>query len=140
MQVNKLNKAYIEDKIDEFIGILSGIPNEYWQSEHFLYELKDKWKYSIVLEDQGKIIGYIIASNKIHSIHIHKFMVERNYRSKGIGLLLLEQFENNCQQNNVEVITLKVDRNNERAIKFYLKNRFEINNDNAELFTMSKNL
>lgn len=141
MKIRKLNKVYLEEKIEAFIDLIKDVPNEYWEGKHFLIELNDKWKYSLVVENESEILGYIIASNKIKSIHIHKFMVKHTHRSLGIGRLLLNEYEANCLLNGHNLITLKVYKKNERAICFYLDKGFNIENDSDnDLYTMSKNL
>lgn len=131
MKICKLKKSYLESYIEEFKEILRDIPYEYWEEEHFLKELNDKWNYSLVAQDSQSVIGYIIASNKIDSIHIHKFMVGMNWRSQGVGLELLQNFENLCLSKSKSLITLKVYITNEKGIKFYLRNGFRVD-ENCE--------
>ncbi len=141
MEICRLKKVFLESNLGEFRKILKDIPYEYWGEEHFLMELNEKWKYSLVAQKDQKVMGYIIASNKIESIHIHKFMVSISSRSQGMGLELLKKFEEICLKYGNFLITLKVYKKNGRAINFYLKNGFKLeNNCNNELLMMSKNI
>ncbi len=140
MNSKTLEKEILKKRIIEFISIIKDVPKEYWEEEHFLYDLNEKWKYSLFTEEKNKIKGFVIASKKPQSIHIHKFMVQNSERSKGIGLMLLNDFELKCLSNNDNLITLKVYKDNGRAVVFYLKNGFEIINCKKDLLLLQKRL
>jgi ribosomal protein S18 acetylase RimI-like enzyme len=124
----------------EFLRNNLNIPHEYWGEDHFLMELPGKWDYSIAAIDHGKIIGYLIASDKTEKIHIHKFMVGPQFQSQGIGKALLKEIINISLNNNKLSITLKVYTDNQRAIKFYLEKGFNIIQSNGELHSMRLDL
>jgi ribosomal protein S18 acetylase RimI-like enzyme len=125
-KIKPLDKKFLETNIDGFTGILKGIEHEYWERQHFLLDLPAKWVYSLVaLDASGKIIGYVIASKKDSHIHIHKFMIEKTVRCLGLGRELLAYLCNKCIDGNIEAISLKVYKDNTRAIKFYEKYGFK---------------
>ena len=126
-KIKVLSREFLKQHIKEFISIAADIPLEAWKEENYLYELEGKWKYSvIVVNEKQSVIGFIIASDKIETIHIHKFAVHPQYRSKGIGLLLLNYFEKNIKTNSKrKLISLYVDSENKGAIRFYEKSGFQ---------------
>lgn len=71
---------------------------------------------------ENRLIGYLIASKKKCSYHIHKLMIEKEHRSMGIGRKLIEQFRTSLP--NGSNITLKVSENNQKAIDFYKRHGF----------------
>ena len=94
----KLTKDYLVKNINDFINILKEIPNEYWSENNFILDLPGKWDYSICITNKSnKLIGYIIASEKNDCVHIHKFMVNENYRNKKIGKTLLDSLISICK-------------------------------------------
>jgi ribosomal protein S18 acetylase RimI-like enzyme len=134
-----INKDYMGKYVDEFVSIIKNVPNEYWSKEHFLRDLNGKWDYSIGMRNSGILVAFIIASIKDDNIHIHKFMVKEGFRSMGFGKLILDTFIEIVSQ-SFNSITLKVYKENSRAIDFYKSNAFFILSDNNELIYMKRSL
>ena len=135
-----IDKNFMQKHLSEFVSILKNVPNEYWSDDNFLLDLEGKWEYSIGIQSDNILIAFIIASVKTESIHIHKFMVHEDYRSKGIGKILLDYFvDMTCK--NFNSITLKVYKDNQRAIDFYKANAFKkINSEHENLLEMIRRL
>jgi ribosomal protein S18 acetylase RimI-like enzyme len=145
--IKKLNKEYLQTNISAFIDILKDEPYEYWNEDNFLFYLPEKFELSYTLELDGVIAAYIISSLKDGKIaYIHKFMTKKDYRSLGLGKLILSVYEMNCFRNGLAQIQLSVVKLNYKAINFYKKNGFSIIserhdiNNNIELTIMNKNL
>ena len=130
MKQIKITKEYMLENLEQFKGIIKDVPNEYWTDKHFLLDLPGKWDWSITMEHEDKLIGFVIASSaRAGRVHIHKFMVAKEYRSRGIGNVLLMYYMGFR-------VTLKVHKSNDRAIRFYLRNAFVINEDLGEMWGM----
>lgn len=142
MCVQKLEKNFLKKHIDEFINIIKNEPHEDWQEEHFLLELPGKWHFSmVVLGPQKEILGFMIVSQKENDrVHIHKFMVKKNWRGKGIGSLLLSELYKKCKQHGIKRMSLKVYRDNPRAINFYRRYGFSIFKVTTQKFEMMVNI
>lgn len=141
MNIRILKKDFLKENIESFIQIISDTENEYWDESHFLIDLPLKWESSMYAEIDNKITGFIIASKKTDAFHIHKFFVHPDFRSKKIGLHLLEKFQDEISEIHLcRTITLKVYKNNVKAIRFYLKNNFAVQNETDELLLLKKNL
>lgn len=141
MNIKSLKKDFLKENLDSFIQIISDTENEYWDESNFLADLPLKWESSLYAEFDNKIAGFIIASKKSEAFHIHKFFVHPDFRSKKIGLQLLEKFQNEISENHLcSTITLKVYKNNLKAINFYLKNNFTVQNETGELLLLKKEL
>lgn len=144
--IDNLSRQVLESRVGEFVEILSGEPDEYWKEEHFRSELPEKFDLSVVAFSNNLVVGYIIASNKGGSAHIHKFMVQKNFRSKSVGLKMLSFFEKILYQRGYSSVELTVKEKNERAIRFYQSNSFTTvgkrtdSYDCSVLIIMSKNI
>ena len=99
-----------------------------WNSESFLYDLKDKFELSQLVFKDSNLIGYAILSRKETTIHIHKFVIKSEFSSKGYGKMLMIKLQESLIN---EKLSLKVEKSNLNAIIFYLKKKF--------IFTMSMN-
>ncbi len=142
--ISILTKDQLETRVAEFIDILADEPNEYWQEEHFKLPQESKFDLSIVAVTGSVIAGYIIASLKGDGPYIHKFFVRKEYRSKLIGEKMLRFFEKNIIRKGFKSVSLTVREDNTGAIKFYLRNKFEVSgtrkagNDKSNLLIMKK--
>lgn len=59
-------------------------------------------------------------------------------QGKGYGSLMLKEFEVMARQANVDLIQLSVKRSNNIAIQTYLKNNWEVANNNGDSILMQK--
>ena len=74
----------------------------------------------------NKIIGFISYSIIYERAELNYIVVDEKYRRKGIAQKLLDFALDDLKNNMVENFSLEVNVNNKVAIKFYLKNGFEI--------------
>jgi ribosomal protein S18 acetylase RimI-like enzyme len=139
IKIFSITKEYLNQNIIHFINILADVEHEYWQEDEFKIDLECKWQYSIVMEIENIIVGYIIASKKNDRIHVHKFMIHPEFRNKKYGLLLLEAFIKNVK-GHFCTISLKVYKDNIKAIIFYKKNGFITEYEKNDLFQLRKDI
>lgn len=139
--IKKIDKKYLIAHLGEFLEIVKDIPNEYWTKENFLSELPGKWDFSFYVSNSfEKLIGYIIVSDKIRCVHIHKLMVHHDFRGKNIGHELLSFLESHLKTANKSHLSLKVSTSNLKAIKFYVREGFNIVNNGELYLEMEKDL
>ena len=74
----------------------------------------------------NNIIGFISYSVIYERAELNYIVTDEQYRRKGIGQKLLDYAIEDLKNNMVENFSLEVNVNNKVAIKFYLKNKFEI--------------
>ncbi len=87
----------------------------------------------LVAEDGGKIIAYVAGGvgraesyrNIKYICELGSIWVEDEYRSKGVGKRLVEEFEKWCREKKVFRLRVNASASNERAIEFYRKAGFE---------------
>ena len=84
-----------------------------------------------VAEVEGKIVGmalyYMTFSTwRGHMLYLEDFCVTEKYRSKGIGQKLFDAYINEAKDRGCKMVKWEVLDWNERAIKFYKRNKATI--------------
>lgn len=105
-----------------FLEIAEDIPGEYWAAENFKLPLPEKWELSLVLMSNGLPVGYAIASRKSErDVHLHHFMVHRDWRGNACGGMMLQELEKRAKASGAERLTLKVMTDSDGAKQFYAR-------------------
>ena len=126
MNIINLTRDFIKNNFDQFKEVTSvcKYENVYpWTIENYLYELPNKWLYSIgLLSENNILLGFIIASEKIvNNVHIHKFYTRPEYRNQKIGSRLFIHLYNKAKNNQIKALSIAVYQNNKIAYDFYKK-------------------
>lgn len=128
--LQNLNDELFQDnsKYDPDINI------DWAQSEaghkYFSKAVNDKNTICLIVEDNGKPIGYIAASpieidyRLSRYIEINNMGVSPAFRSKGIGSELIEECMRIAKQRGFDRIYVNAYSDNIKAIKFYERNGF----------------
>jgi GNAT superfamily N-acetyltransferase len=135
-----IDRDFLKSNVPGFLFLDMGFPGGSWTEENFLVELPDKWRFSLALIIGGKMAGFIIASKKADAIHIHRFAIAAEFRLKGLGAWLLNEFEHRCKQQKEYVVSLKAAIDNVQAIKFYKKHGFMETDTSGNNILMKKKL
>ncbi len=99
--------------------------------KYFAELLSNKDAYKIIAEDEGKAIGYLAAAQKHIDYRNSKYLEIENmgvipeYRSNGIGKLLIDECVTWAKENGYQKIFVNTYIANEKAISFYKKNGFD---------------
>jgi len=81
----------------------------------------------LVAEELKRIIGFIVGLEAFPgTLKILMLAVKKEYRKQGIGSALLNNFFEVALAQNIKYMELEVRRDNNQAIRFYQKQRFEI--------------
>ena len=80
---------------------------------------------SIVAEQGGKVIGYILATDVAGEAEIQRIAVDFRYRCRGVGSKLMEHYISNCRHLATDCIHLEVRASNTAAISLYTRYGFE---------------
>lgn len=98
--------------------------------EIYKLKLNDENSYYIVAIEDNKIVGVLTSELqvKLHRTKKQSFIdyliVDKDYRSKGIGKALLQNAVDYAKYNDCEVIELTSYIKNENAHRFYENNNF----------------
>jgi ribosomal protein S18 acetylase RimI-like enzyme len=103
------------------------LPIYYTLLEHVLYTMSTT-NLVLVAENKNKeIVGYLIGEYKKNNFHIGSIGTSKKHRSKGIGKMFIDYLINNHNEyNKYTDITLNVHDLNDKGIRFYKKNKFNI--------------
>jgi len=106
------------------------IDENYWQSN---YEQVNRMmpEATIYVYEEESIKGFVGLSGN----YIAGLFVEANSQSKGIGKALLDYIKGLNEQ-----LLLHVYKKNKRAVRFYLREAFVIENEQTDIHTKEKEL
>ena len=100
----------------------------------FSSEAKDRYldaiqnEYVILAEMDKRPVGFLIGSiiepkassaRQIKQAYLKNVYVDEDFRKNGIGKMLIEDFKEYCQNNNVKQLNVSVLAANETAVGFY---------------------
>lgn len=126
-RVYPLTLILLQEITPHLLDIDTDTLGEPWAAQNFSYELPGKWNFSFYSEiDVKRISGFLIASRKDNSVHIHRLAVAKALRARGIGKKLVETVIDKTREARLNRITLKVSKSNIAAISFYKKLGFSI--------------
>ena len=131
-----LTKDLLELNLDDLIFIDNqafGI--DAWGKDNFRYQLPLKYDLSFLVKMDSKLIAYCINSKKEEDCYIHRIVIKKDYKAKGLGGEMINYIQN---QLNQKKISLKVNVNNIFAINFYFKMNFKIDSILNEYYTMKR--
>ena len=100
-----------------------------WKESDIEYELSgNPVNRFLVLEIDNKVVGFNDFMITFNSATISQIAVNKGYRRKGFGTILLKEMEKCFPKEGEEVVenvTLEVRASNKPAIKLYEKNGYE---------------
>lgn len=124
--MSTLIRDMTEEDIEQVMEIERKTFSTPWSKESFKMEItKNILAKYIVAEIDKKIVGYGGIWIIIDEGHITNIAVDKNYRGKGIGKLLIEGLIDVCREKNAKAITLEVRQSNEIAKSLYKQYGFK---------------
>lgn len=105
------------------------IPSQYWHDQYEMVKEEISKVEVYVYEDNNKILGFV----GLNEDYLAGIFICQNVQSKGIGKQLIDFVKGMKEQ-----INLSVYQKNERAIKFYLREGFDIQSENVDHYTNEK--
>ncbi|MEN9523765.1 MAG: hypothetical protein RL065_2142 [Bacteroidota bacterium] len=98
--------------------------NKMYSAESLAEQMKNGHQF-IILKISGLAVGFVSVSKKSErNYFINKLYVDTTQHRKGLGKLLLDKIESDYK--DAESFSLTVNRQNFKAINFYFKNGFVI--------------
>lgn len=99
----------------------------------FKDSITDTEKFCQVVEDRGKVIGYLLggltkrssAYKKYRYAVLTNIIVAEKYRGKNIGRKVLQEYKNWCKKKKIDYLDVVAFSGNRKAIEFYRKNGFK---------------
>ena len=127
------------------VSLGADLPWDYWTIENLLVDRPQKWRLSMLATVDDNPVGYLIASYREGSVHIHHNIVGQKWRGMGIGRKLMNHLSKNAYALGANNITFKIHRNNHGAINLFQslgyafmdKQNEQSGSDQSELLWMS---
>jgi ribosomal-protein-alanine N-acetyltransferase len=105
-----------------------------WPITNFRYIL-DKAPELFLVAEEEKLVGYIVGeireliisgiSHRSKAGHVLNIAVEREWRERGVGSLLLDEIETRFKERDAQQVTLEVRESNTTARTFYINRGYE---------------
>jgi ribosomal-protein-alanine N-acetyltransferase len=95
-----------------------------WSTNFFLQELQVACARSILVEIDGRIVGYVLFWLLPGAIDIHNIAVHVDYRRRGIARSLLDKVASEARRQSALRVMLEVRRSNLPAQKLYVSAGF----------------
>ena len=111
-----------EEDLAEILAIESMSFARPWSRNAFKKELTKEYSESLVVVNNGSIVGYSIVWIIVDEIHIANIAVHPGWRRRGIGAMLLEHILEGRE--GFSSVTLEVRRSNLAARSLYEKYGF----------------
>ena len=124
LEIADLKKGFLIERMSGFLEIDKVIQQELWNESNFLSDLPNKWDLSLIAMFNKKLIGYLIASRKEFSVHIHRLAIAQKFQSDGVGRAMVLRLTEKVESFKLPIM-LKVHQENIRAVKFYQKLGFK---------------
>ena len=126
-EIQMLNHKLFEKEKKEFDSTLDCSWPLGEEGTQYFKDRIEKNGLALIAEDEGKIIGYLVgAKTEIESYReknsiaeLENMVVLEEYRSKGIGTKLTNEFLNWAK--NFDIIKVKASAQNKKGINFYRK-------------------
>ena len=134
--VRRLNTALFRKEIDEYDGSLDiSWPEGELGEDYYRRSIVDEDACTLVAVDDGtgEVIGYIIGWKRQKAIEfrmlenqgiVENMFVLEEYRSMGVGGMLISGFERWCRDRGIVNMTVTASVGNGRGIAFYRRNGF----------------
>ncbi len=101
--------------------------------KYFSERLQNDGAFKLVVEDEGKIVGYFIGAivepedyrTTMKVGEGENMFIEQEYRSRGIGTEFMQRFESWCKEKGVKRLRHIVSAKNTQATRLYKKLGFK---------------
>lgn len=135
-RIQQIGRTTFEETFSPFNtteNMLSYLENGF-STEKLTEELLEPNSEFYIVSENDQVIGYLKVNigaaqtefNAANSLEIERIYVLKAFHGKKVGQLLYAQAEELAQKKQVDFIWLGVWEKNERAIRFYQKNGFDI--------------
>lgn len=90
--------------------------------------------------DNEELVGLLAVYTSINMGFVTNFSLEKKYLGQGLSNILLNNCISDLKSMNIYLLKLEVYKENHRAIKFYMKNNFEIESEDLVKLTLIRHL
>lgn len=109
-----------------------------WPRRSFALELENSYSRSLVLEFQGRVVGYAVYWLIDGEAHLANIAIDADYRGMGLGETLLRFILQELKLRKVKKIHLEVRKSNVVAQNLYFKFGFKITGIRKNYYTKDR--
>ncbi|GAB6273270.1 MAG: ribosomal protein S18-alanine N-acetyltransferase [Peptococcaceae bacterium] len=109
----------LPEHLEEVLAIEKSSFSTPWSHYAFAYEIKNDFAYYLVALSAGKVIGYGGMWLILDEAHITNLAVYRNYRQRGAGRAIMQEFIRHAIHSGITRLTLEVRPSNQAARHLY---------------------
>ncbi len=114
-----------EEDMDQVYAIESNSFSRPWSRDSFLQSLRNPGNLYLVVEEEGRILGYCGLWGIVGEGEITNVAVDSRYRNQGVGEAMLRELLRQAGESGIEAFTLEVRLSNISAIHLYHKLGFQ---------------
>ena len=112
-------RRMMPEDLDQVVEIENESFSRPWSKESFEDSLKKPDYIFVVADNRGIIVGYCGLYVVMGEANITNVAVKREYRSKGIGYIIIEDIIDRAKEIGATSMTLEVRKSNGTAIRLY---------------------
>lgn len=114
-------RPMLEADLDQVVEIEKASMPSPWSKELFDEELRRAAAHYFVVEEEGRVAGYMGYWEAPEEAHIINLAIAPDFRNKGLGQKMMEQCLNYAAKRGAHLATLEVRQSNEAAQRLYEK-------------------
>lgn len=118
-------RAWTKEDVAKIAALEKRCFSDPWSEEMFLGSMRLPVFYSVLIEEEGELIGYACENILFEDAEIANVAVAPEHRRKGFGNVLLAWLEKTAREQNAEKLFLEVRASNTPAKTLYEKVGFE---------------
>jgi len=133
-EILRLNFELFKKEYKEFDKSLN-LNWTYKNRKYFKNRIIKKGGFVKVVENKGKIIGYLCGGirtlegldyrKEVSYAELENMFIEKKFRGKGLGAKLLKDFINWCKRNKIDCLSVTASAENKLTVGFYRKLGFK---------------
>ncbi|MDD5065963.1 MAG: ribosomal protein S18-alanine N-acetyltransferase [bacterium] len=101
-------------------------PGSAWTNDMFRDEIRKPSSCSLLLRQEGVLIGYLVADTVKPELSLLKIAVHPDHRRKGFGSMLLSRLADQSRKEGFTKIFLEVRVSNSAARRIYQRSGFTV--------------
>jgi ribosomal-protein-alanine N-acetyltransferase len=124
--IEPLTAATVDRELAVLQALDAGMPGEPWTAAHWCLELPGKWRWSRIARADGGVLGFLVASDRLGAVHIHRLAVAPAARRRGMARQLVLDLARSAAVGGAAELTLKVRPDNLPARRLYEELGFRV--------------
>jgi ribosomal protein S18 acetylase RimI-like enzyme len=124
--IEPLTGAAVDRELTVLQALDAGMPGEAWAPAHWRLDLPGKWRWSRVARTDGELLGFLVASDRMGAVHVHRLAVAQAARRRGVARALVLDLARTAAAEGVRELTLKVHPENLPARELYATLGFSV--------------